>query len=160
MPTLPLGSISHGTLRPQDLADAILYALRDMEHDDKALLRDLDTIAGHDDDDDDDDMDDSPMEWADECISDGIYALQEYAPPFCYVGMHEGDGADLGVWPVPDAVQEAIRDGSAIAIDDLADLDSLSVADCEAEFAVHCNDHGNMSVYRLKLVAESIWACV
>lgn len=160
MPTLSIGYILHGTLRPQDLAGAVLDALRAMQHDDKAMLRDLAAIAGHDDDDDDDD---SPMEWADERINDGIDALQEYAPPFCYVGMHEGDGSDLGVWPSRDAVQEAIQDGTAIVLDDLADLDSLNVSDCKAEYAVHCNDHGNMSVmsvYRLKLVAESIWGCV
>lgn len=153
MPTLSLGSLSHGTLRAQDLADAVLDALRDMGYDDKPMLRDLATIAGYDDD-------DSPMEWADECVSDGIDALQEYAPPFCYVGMHEGDGSDLGVWPMPDAVQEAIRDGDAIAIDDLSDLDSLSVAECKASYAVHVNDHGNMILYRLRLEAESVWACV
>ena len=160
MPTLSIGSLSHGTLRAQDLADALLDALRAMGHDDKTLLRDLATIAGHDDDDDDDDDNDSPMEWADECINDGIDALQEYAPPFCYVGMHEGDGSDLGVWPMLDAVQEAIREGDAITIDDLADLDSLSVAECKASYAVHVKDHGNMSLYRLRIETESIWDCV
>lgn len=152
---LSLGSISHGTLLSEDLAYAILTTLQDMGHEDSALLRDLDTIATT--------PEDSPGQWEgwdSEVINDGIDALQEYAPPFCYVGMHEGDGSDLGVWPMFDAIQDAIAEGELIQINDPSDIDNLSIADCSAGYAVYINDHGNMTLYRLKVKGVSIWDCV
>lgn len=155
MPTLSIGSISHGTRRTPDLASAVLAGLRELRHDDTTLLRDLETIAEHHDDDDE-----LHLDWADECVDAGINALQAYAPPFCCVGMHAGDGSDFGVWPWHAALHDAIRDGELISINSLADLDSLSVAECEASYAVHVNDHGIMSLYRLTLAAESVWGIV
>lgn len=152
---LSIGTISHGTLRSEDLASAIVSTLRDMDHDDSALLRDLDTIATTPDD-----AQGNWEGWDSEIISEGIDALQEYAPPYCYVGMHEGNGSNLGCWPMLDSIHEAIRDGELLQISDLSDLDNLSIADCDSEYAVHVNDHGNVTLYRLKVQGVSIWDCV
>ena len=152
---LSLGSISHGTLLSEDLASAIASTLRDLDHDDSALLRDLDTIATTPDD-----AEGDWEGWDSEVIESGIDALQEYAPPFCYVGMHEGDGSDFGVWPMLDAIQDAIAEGELIQINDPSDIDDLSIADCSADYAVYVNDHGNITLYRLKVQGVSIWDCV
>lgn len=138
MKTLDLGTISHGTLRACDLACAIVDALRAMEDDDSDLLADLDRVASGDAADD-----------ADDIVGDGIYALQAYAPPFCYVGMHEGDGSDLGVWFSHDAFEDACREGDVLQIGDSSDLDDMSPQDVVTyEYVAVVSDHGNMTLYR------------
>ena len=141
MKTLDLGSYSHGTLRDEDLADTLRDMLRSMEHDDSALLSDLDAI-----------VEDSHMDYASEVIDDAIDALQEYAPPFCYVGFHEGDGSDLGVWLDHDAFESACRDGEILKVADSSEIDARN----REEVASHAyiaivSDHGNVSLYTVKV---------
>jgi hypothetical protein len=91
-----LGSISHGTLRTQDLlttfasvldtltegnhptlvAEANLYA--SMIEADTATERDLDLAA--------------------ETLSTLTDCLESFAPKGFYFGTHEGDGSDFGFW--------------------------------------------------------------
>jgi hypothetical protein len=150
--TLSIGSISHGTLRAQDLAEVLRFELSRMCYRNARLYEELDIIA-HD-------------EERDECydfevIHDAIDALNEFAPMFCYVGFHEGDLSDLGCWPDHDAIQSAIRDGDAINIADLSDLDSIAISELHgANVAILVNDHGNTTVYELSVKATRIWDCV
>lgn len=90
------GSVSHGTLREKDLIEAFTDALealleRNPDHLYRAnmmalMLRaeaaqpETDVIA--------------------EVIADLMDALEEFAPPNCYFGAHEGDGSDFGFWPI------------------------------------------------------------
>lgn len=142
---LDIGSISHGTLRPQDLSSAILDVWPEEEKGTK-LHKELQDISR------------SEM-CAEEIISDAIDTLQEYAPAFCYVGMHEGDGSDLGVWPDFDAIDWAEREGDLVKISDLSELDGREDV---PEYAALITDHGNVTIYKLKreIVAESLWAIV
>jgi hypothetical protein len=151
MKTLEIGSISHGTLCNDDLASAIYGALKSVGHNESSLIMtELHDVASGADT-----VSDS------EVIADAIDALQEYAPRFCYVGFHEGDGSDLGCWPDHDAIESAISDGDAIKIDDLSDLDSLAISELEgANVAILVNDHGNMTVYELSIKATRVWDCV
>jgi hypothetical protein len=152
MKTLDIGSISHGTLRAQDLAEALRFELSRMTYRNAKLYDELDAIAHDEGRDEEHDSD---------VIADAIDALQSYAPMFCYVGFHEGDGSDLGCWPDHDAIESAIRDGDAIKIEDLADLDSLAISELNgANVAIHVNDHGNMTVYGLSIKATRVWDCV
>jgi hypothetical protein len=138
MKTLDLGSISHGTLRDCDLAEAVAYALRSVEHDDSELLDLLDSIAAEEE-----------IEDASEVVNDGIDTLGEYAPPFCYVGMHEGDGSDLGVWFMHDSFEEACRDGEVLKIGDSSEIDDMEPAAVAAyEYVAIVSDHGNVTLYR------------
>ena len=89
---LPIGSFSHGTLRPEDLAFAILDVGRDFLLED--LVFELCRIA----DEDHFPSEDRDFEYDSEVINDALDALQEHAPPYCYVGTHEGDGSDFGPW--------------------------------------------------------------
>jgi hypothetical protein len=152
MKTLDIGSISHGTLRAQDLAEALRFELSRMTYRNAKLYDELDAIA-HDEGRDE--------EYDSEVINDAIDALQDYAPMFCYVGFHPGDGSDLGCWPDHDAIESAVREGDAIKIDDLSDLDSLAISElCGANVAILVNDHGNMTVYELSIKATRVWDCV
>ena len=80
MAQFQLGSISTGTLRPEDLAPVFIEEL---------LSRGVD--AG-----------DVPEDM------DGLYnALDNICPPFVYFGTLEGDGADFGFWVDWDRLNEA-----------------------------------------------------
>jgi hypothetical protein len=101
---LPIGTRSHGSLLLEDL----LYALhRDLleaseieESGDHArFLKHLsDTCLGLSDTDD--------HEQQQEALNEALEFIQDYVPPYCYYGMHPGDGSDLGVWPDWDEIGE------------------------------------------------------
>ena len=153
MNTLPIGSISHGTLRAEDLAQAIYDALMSTGDckDSDLIMRDLLEVA----------IGGDVCDSASETVNDGIDALQDYCPAFCYAGMHPGDGSDLGIWPDFDALESAVAEGDVIKIDDLSDLDSLAVSELNgANMAMHVNDHGNVTLYELHIAARDVWACV
>lgn len=145
---LSIGTISHGTLRSEDLAFAILDSLKSQGFDmESTLANELAAIATSEGRDEEHD-------W--EVIHDGIDALNEFVPPFCYVGTHEGDGSDLGVWISEYAIQDAIHDGEVKTIADPSELDDIR-DDCD--FALFANDHGNMTLFDAE-TQETIWSVV
>lgn len=161
-----LGTISHGTLRPQDIAAALLAEFDEIL--DKHQIADLSCIAYYDED--SDEMDDDKQEardllenwpeiFADVC--DTIEAHEDF-PPFCYLGAHEGDGADLGIWISWDAIGEAEHCGEVVRISDLSDIDDMSRDDiAEAEWFLLINDHGNATLYPVAIAAgEEAWSVV
>jgi len=98
MQTLQIGSISHGTLRPADLIDAMLDVLDAFPGNEREVKR-L--------------RQEKNSNWNNEIVDALIDKLQQYAPAFCYVGMHPGDGSDLGVWIDWEGIENARqeRDG-------------------------------------------------
>jgi hypothetical protein len=153
MRTPQLGSVSTGTLRTEDLLDAIIG-----EADYLFGADYLDTHAGSNDwivkpltaakAITDYDSSQSFRNWSEDAgyaIDELIDALNEYAPPHVRFGAHDGDGADFGWWPVD-------FDGC-----ELVSLDTKSV-DVSCGLLVEVNDHGNITVQ--KLGGEIIWACV
>jgi hypothetical protein len=89
-----LGSISHGTMRGEDLIPSFTHELRRLmgntfEHGElvASVEENVKTV---------------PNYWESEvCVFDleSLFdALNEYAPPWCYFGSHEGDGSDYGFW--------------------------------------------------------------
>lgn len=138
--TLDIGTISHGTLRACDLAYAILWELKALDHSDSALLADLACIAN--------DAEEEERDDASDIIYDGIDALQEYAPAFCYVGMHEGDGSDLGCWFDHYAFEDACRDGEILKVGDSSELDGISPEEVgDYDYIAVVSDHGNVTLY-------------
>lgn len=95
------GSISHGTLRHEDLLRTFADSLRNLaavqpqrNETHLALARDADAMV-------DRLASDQPFE-ADEpseLISDLFDALEAYSPAGHHFGAHEGDGSDFGWWP-------------------------------------------------------------
>ncbi len=132
---LPIGEISSGTLRPEDLIESFAYAL-------ETVAPDHPLVAGcgsHDPD---------GWDWVDELID----ALNEHCPSYCWFGAHEGDGALFGVWPDLELLAEdAYRLSDPEELDDLTDpdidaeLDDLTDPDIDAAYFV--NDHGNTTCY-------------
>ena len=141
METATIGSISSGTMRNEDLAEAFLAELDYLEHPDaKTLRQDWEANVAEDADGDN------------ELVARMFDALEECAPPYVYFGAHYGDGADYGFWPCDDAMEMAADDGCQI-VSDLADVEHGEV------FII--TDHGNVTYGFVDADGfHEVWSCV
>lgn len=91
--TLRIGTVSAGTMRPEDLIPALLDAAEGLRLS-KADRARVKTIRQSFErcGDNGDDYNDSVG--AQEDVDELFNILGEHCPPFCYFGAHEGDGAD------------------------------------------------------------------
>ncbi len=97
-----LGSVSSGTMRPEDLIATFGATLWELDNAHAALPAD--------------DWEERPEEWDD--VVEGLFdALDAFAPPYCYFGSHEGDGADYGFWVSWESIDDAVADESILKID-------------------------------------------
>ena len=135
-----IGSISHGTLRNEDLLDVFATELQRLQgHADENIA----SAFWH--------LDNAPdAEHASELINETLFdALNDYAPPFCYFGTLEGDGADFGFWPDHVAIGELISDSDCIK--DAGPLDQnriyINIEEC---LHIEVNDHGNITISKLE----------
>jgi len=134
----PIGEISSGTLRTEDLLDSFSWYLRRYGGAEYAAL--CDEAANVDPDSDE----------AADVLADLGEALNTIAAPYTYFGANEGDGSCFGFWPA-----------------DLENFDELRVSDtseipddyCGA--VMHVNDHGNVTMYHADAgKLECLWSCV
>jgi hypothetical protein len=135
----PLGSVSSGTLRPQDLLLAFADALERYARRSRALssyradIRSARTLAAR-------------IEAGREIDADGMILdlsdrLNDLAPPHAYFGGHPGDGADFGYWVVDD-LRESVEYQDGVVVSDLAEVPIMHHGD-----VLHVNDHGNATLY-------------
>jgi hypothetical protein len=160
-----LGTVSHGTMRPQDLVPAFLDKLNDISESDHPEAN----TAGAEyvqltfppglpypyltDEDDD-------KYWESEECSDFVESLfdllNDYAPDYCYFGAHQGDGSDYGFWVSSAALDGATRDGELPRIDDTSKLDTF-----EHGPVLEINDHGNATLWAKNEESWfTVWAVV
>lgn len=85
-----------------------------------------------------------------------VDTLNDYAPPYCYFGVCEGDGSDYGFWVDRDQLQEDRDEG------DLPSGDSLPEDRwADWEYYLHVSDHGNMELYQWSGTEwVSLWSVV
>ena len=116
MTQFQLGSISHGTLRTQDLLPVFLETLTALGGD---VPSDLECGAHIEYlnwpgpgttacDEDDKFWSSEEAMWDMEALTDGLNNL---CPPFVYFGTLEGDGSDFGFWPNYDGMTESNIEG-------------------------------------------------
>ena len=142
MKTATIGSISSGTMRNEDLAEAFLAELDYLEHPKSKELRNDWEHA----------IQDNQTDYEDCAIHNMFEALEECAPPYVYFGAHFGDGADYGFWPCDDAMEMAADDGCQI-VSDLADVKHGEV------FII--TDHGNVTYGFVDADGfHEVWSCV
>jgi hypothetical protein len=126
-----LGSVSSGTMRPEDLIPAFLDVADGLRLS-KADRAEADQIRkryehASEADPGGQDVEDAGTEdgsdyWtgdgatcADEDMTVLFDLLERYAPPYAYFGAHEGDGADYGFWPSMESLEDAVREGEVWA---------------------------------------------
>ena len=146
----PIGSISSGTMRNEDLIPDFVWELEHLakQHNRKdhlnmckGIRQSMEKEGYYESEDADYDLNE-----------DLFNALNEYAAPYFYFGANEGDGADYGYW---------------LSMDEY-DFDGLKVSDLSevpkdyAGEILHINDHGNMTLYSKAKTQQprEIWAVV
>lgn len=94
-------SISHATLRTQDLLPAFLDAVEEYAPDHYAaiLVQPFSFIPAYvtDEGDDSEWWDSEDAQWK---LDELTEILNEVAPDGCYFGSYEGDGSDFGFWQI------------------------------------------------------------
>lgn len=95
-----IGSVSHGTMRPEDLIPAFMDVLEELAPlTAAAIVADYEAVWS------------TLGEWdyhpdTPYMLADLFEALDCLAPDGYYFGAHEGDGSDYGFWPVDSFTQE------------------------------------------------------
>ena len=161
----PMGSISSGTMRLEDLIPCftselsslsrqpgIVSAKQRKEH--AKLVREIEARIDADSDYYDSDSADSDLEQL-------FDALGEYSGPYFYFGSHPGDGADYGWFLSQESLDEDIHDGVVFVEDD---CDRHGYQDAPRKYrglVLHVSDHGNMTLYRQTSRARhEIWGVI
>lgn len=154
-----LGTISHGTLRADDLIEAFAGELEYQVQRNADAWCDENSRLTRDECmkiiwDAREASDDEEKEFALEAL---VFALDRFAAPYCYFGAHEADGSDYGFWVSHSTIDQTIRDGEALSVSDLADIPGDYSGDV---FVV--NDHGNVTFYYVTPDGRCIeqWAIV
>jgi len=143
------GSISHGTLRTEDLLSTFTSELEGLaflsgdflSRPENFPLRDrLANLIGEAQDawaEDGETLADEDR--AAEMVDELIDALQQFAPAYGYFGSHPGDGADFGFGVDPESVKEQVEFVSSKEQEWPAD-------DFVGEW-LHVNERGNCTLY-------------
>jgi len=138
--TLEIGSVSSGTLRPQDLLPCFLDLLTTVNRKkSKEIAQEIPDEVYEDD---------SNEFWqSDKCqfiIDDLIVSLNENCPAYCNFETLYSDGADFGVWINWGAIKEDIYNKIILEIEDGKEFD-FDVR--QYSFVLEVNDHGNSILY-------------
>lgn len=156
-----IGSVSHGSMRTEDLIAAFVETLDDLKESaslsnvpNKERYARLDSMLSEIE---------QRMEREDYYASEDagydletlFEALDEFAPPFCFFGAHAGDGADFGFWLSNEAIEDAIHDGEIVKVDAGDQWPEGVSADCVLEV----NDHGNMTLFD-RQSRQELWSIV
>lgn len=93
---------------------------------------------------------DDGAELADDICGELMDILSSYAPAFAYVGASDGDGACIGCFVSHDSVTEACRFGEIHCgeVGRHGECDGRDGAPADAEYALYCSDHGDMTLFR------------
>lgn len=128
MKTAPFGSVSSGTMRPEDLIPAFVSVLEDLvENGEYAeLIAKANAIEYYDSED------------AGDILEELFDALNGAAPAYAYFGAYPGDGSDYGFW-LSECFEE---DFDGLKVDDTSEVP----VDYTGE-VLHVSDHGNPTLY-------------
>lgn len=147
-----IGSISSGTMRPQDLIPRFADVLEELA---KAMPERESLTAKHYAELAHEARTHLESEEADEVLTALYEALEDFAPPYCYFGAHPGDGADYGFWLDEDWRVIAREEGVPI-VEDTSEIPSNYEG-----YAFHVSDHGNLTLYdKQGDTLVEVWAIV
>lgn len=164
-----IGSISSGTMREYDLIPSFISTLDDLKEQlsldqsipelDRvkevarldALIADIESRMNDDEGETRDEDDDY---WTSEDASTDLnetlfQELEQFAPPFCSFGSHEGDGADYGFWWSRESFDEAVKSGEVFVGGETPGEEELAGFHEEIQYVAQISDHGNVELYAI-----------
>lgn len=150
-----IGSVSHATMRPEDLIPAFIAELRwqkpcKREH--RKLCREIEQRMLKENGTGEDDEAYFESEDASFDLESLFDALDSYTMPYFYFGAHPGDGSDYGYWLTDDF--EHCFDG--LKVSDLADVPKGYTGEL-----LLVNDHGNITLYNVSRGRRhEVWSLV
>lgn len=143
-----MGSVSWGTMRPEDLIPAFMDCLggqKPLRHAHRKLLTTIQKQIA----------DQGEGYWTGDAPFDldELYnALNEYCLPYFYFGAHPEDGADYGFW-LPESF---VDDFEGLKVSDLSEVPIRHSGE-----VLLVNDHGNVSLYTYSRGrSREIWSIV
>lgn len=149
--TLPIGSISSGTLRMEDLIPALVGALEGLRltREERKTLADVRRASEHADRviSSEAEGEDCVDYWQNDAADDYDALTQiadAHCPDYCYFGSTAGDGAEIGVWPSWDGLRDAEHDRTLTRVDGALPIPFSR----HITHALQVNDHGNATLYR------------
>lgn len=154
----PIGSISEGTLRAQDLLRTFADTLESLTPEPRsAAIAEARELADLLDSLEDDGAEGThERDVASELLDELMCALSDAAPDYVYFGTHEDDCACFGFWPLIDWMEEDAGAGDLLKVGDLADI-----PDEHDGLVMIVNDHGNVTLYDVRDgTAVDLWSCV
>ena len=155
-PPVQIGTVSHGTMREEDLIPCFEDFLR--EHGSRPPRRPKDLTWWLDGEAfADNERTAAAMEDAGYYLNEDLWARMEaLAPPYTYFGASEGDGCDYGYWPMTEVAMEDIRSGELLGGEDWPENVPAGT------LFLHISDHGNLELYRRIAGGkwESVWSVV
>ena len=145
-----LGTISEGTLKTEDIGTNLIWHMDrlDLDTNDlntfKKLKKEFSEEIEH--------LEESEDEYSEklENIFDEIKEIADnYTPDYCYLGMHQGDGADFGVWPDPDLFIPTSQGGfDGFVFTSTIETNSVEEhVPAEYTHYLAVNDHGNCTLW-------------
>lgn len=160
-----IGSISRGTMRPEDLIPTFLDELSALSarkfmagkpEDELKEFTETQRFIGAVDYAASFDAYYDEGEEAAEDLESLFDRLNEFAPPYCYFGAHPGDGSDCGFWVCENWREQAEEDDVPV----LDGGDKLPQGFTGRWFFV--SDHGNLTLYDQDEagVSREVWAIV
>lgn len=132
-----MGSISSGTMLPEDLIPTFTFELlrmRGISRAHRARARAIESAC----------EEENYYEGDDVNIDlESLFDMLEcYAPEFFYFGSHPGDGADYGYWLSEEWAQQ-LEDDDGLRVGDTSEIPAEHVG-----LVAVVNDHGNVTLYR------------
>ena len=141
-----IGSVSHGTMNPQDTIPVFADELARLDKS-KTFTELIKQALNIDWDNEEYII--NEVSFIEEDLFD---ALNTFAPPYCYFGSHPGDGSDFGFWPS----EYIIEDFNGLKVSDLNEVSKKYSGE-----VLHVNDHGNITLYSCKKgILKEIWSIV
>jgi hypothetical protein len=164
MNRITLGTVSHATMRPEDLIPCFIGLLKELDTNKEytSVIEEGEQIIdynGQEKDDLNNQDTDTSKDWDSENVSmflneDLWEALNDFSPPYCYFGAHPGDGSDYGYWPCE--IEETLQEFEGLKVKDLSE-----VPDNYSGEVFLVNDHGNVTFYEcLNGNVTEIWSTV
>lgn len=157
--TLGIGTVEHGTMRPEDLIPSFLWEAKHLRltrrerQDVNDIEKRSDAEGYYEQENEDVDID----------LERLFDILNDHTPDYCYFGSHPGDGSDYGCWPIEELLDDAHQGGYDGFVWRLRENEHPTEADIGKDYthALAVNDHGNATLYRRAGNRwREVWGCV